>query len=158
MTLAIVGAVFLVGSTLSSMRRDILRSLASVASELRDVEDKLETIKVGAKHGVQEFVSIDFVAEHKGYKIFYENRHYYIRGVNARFFTKAGAENWIDRTEVRRKNLMVCNFWVLADFPNQYMALPCRRAERLNGKKDTDTLRFGGCVTPKLWAPKGRLH
>lgn len=104
MTLAIVGAVFLVGSTLSSTRQDILCSLRSVTSEIRQIEDKLETVRIGAKHSVQEFISKDFVAERRGYEIYYKNRHYYIRGVNARFFTKTGAENWIDRTEVRREN------------------------------------------------------
>lgn len=107
MTLAIVGVVFLVGSTLSSIRQDMLSSLSRVESELRDIEDKLDAIKVRAKDSVQEFASKDLVAEHKGYKIYYKNRHYYIRGVNARFFTKAGAESWIDRTEVRRENLTI---------------------------------------------------
>lgn len=104
MTLALVGAVFLVGSSLSSMRKDMLRSMSSVASELRDIEDKIDTIRVGAKHSVQEFASKDFVAERRGYEIYYKNSHYYIRGVNARFFTKSSAESWIDRTEVRREN------------------------------------------------------
>lgn len=104
MTLTIVGAVLLVGSTLSSMREDILRSISIVVSELNGIEDKLDNIRVGARHSVQEFTSRDFVSERKGYEIYYKNRHYYIRGVNARFFTKSGAESWIDKTELMRKN------------------------------------------------------
>jgi hypothetical protein len=104
MTLAIVGAVFLVGSTLSSMREDILRSIGSVVSNLNGIEDKLDIIRVGAMHSIQEFTSKDFTSEHKGYEIYYENRHFYIRGVNAHFFTRIGAESWIDETELMRKN------------------------------------------------------
>lgn len=104
MTLAIVGAVLLIGSTLSSIALDILRSLSRVASALRDIEDKLNTIKVRAKHSVRERAAKDFIAEYKGYEIYYKNNYYYIRGVNARFFTKSGAESWIDRTKVRCEN------------------------------------------------------
>ena len=104
MTLAIIGAIFLVVSTLSSTRADILRSVSSVVSELHGIEDKLHTIRIGVRHSVQEFTSKDFVSEHKGYEIYYKNRHYYIRGVNAHFFTVAGAESWIDQTELMRKN------------------------------------------------------
>lgn len=75
-----------------------------MTSEIRQIEDKLDAIKIDAKHSVQEFASKDFVAEHRDYEIYYKNRHYYVRGVNARFFTKAGAENWIDRAEARREN------------------------------------------------------
>jgi hypothetical protein len=85
----------------------MLRSISSVVSELNGIEDKLDTIRVGARHSVQEFTSKDFVSERKGYEIYYKNRHYYIRGVNAHFFTVAGAESWIDKTELMRKNHIV---------------------------------------------------
>lgn len=61
MTLAIIGI------TLSSIPEDIILSLSSVVSELRDIEDKLDAIKDCAKHNLQDFVSKDFVAEHRGY-------------------------------------------------------------------------------------------
>ena len=33
------------------------------------------------------------------YEIYYKNRLYYIRDVNAKFFSKEGAESWIDRMQ-----------------------------------------------------------
>ena len=99
MTLAIVGAILLVGGSLYGSQNESLRAINSLTAELRNIEEKLEHIRVVAKHSVQDFSPKDYVAQYNGYDIYFKNRHYYIRDVNAKFFTQKGAESWIDKTE-----------------------------------------------------------
>lgn len=98
MAFAIVGAIFLVGSSISAAQTSILQSLSDLISELRRLERKLDNIRIAAKHSVQEFLPRDQISKYKGYEIYYRDRYYYIRDVNAKFFTQIGAESWIDKT------------------------------------------------------------
>lgn len=150
MTLALIGAGFLVGGNLSSMLEDTLRSIISIVSELRGIENRLDPIRGGARRSVQEFTSKDF-SEHKCYELYYINGRYYIRGVNANFFTKTTSERRIDKTDLMRKNLPVFNFWTLENLPNNFLGLLRLTIVRLNDKKDTYALRSSRGVTPRLW-------
>lgn len=97
--LAIVGAVFVVGGVLQSGQHQILSAIHNLSSGLPHIETKLDTIKVAAKHSVQDFLPDDKIGEYNGYEIYYKNRMYYIRDVNAKFFSREGAESWIDRLQ-----------------------------------------------------------
>lgn len=103
MTLSVVGAVLLIGGSLSGGQAENLRAINSLVVELRNIEGKLEHIRIVAKHSVQEFSPKDYVTQYNGYDIYYKNRYYYIRDVNAKFFTQKGAESWIDTTEKERR-------------------------------------------------------
>lgn len=97
---AIIGAVSIVQSSLSSMRQDIVRSLSRVSSDLKDIKNTLGTITASAKYNMQEVISKSFVSEHKCFDIHYKTS-IFIRGIDAHFFSKAGAMRWIDRNDIR---------------------------------------------------------
>lgn len=94
----------LVGRAILATQSSLQEGLNSIPAELRNLEEKVDALQISAKHSIQEFAPEDKVEEYNGYEIYYKNRFFYIRDVNAKFFTLEGAESWIDRTEKLRPN------------------------------------------------------
>lgn len=84
----------------STLNANILHALR----ELHELDRKIDALQISAKHSVQDFSTDQKVAEYNGYEIFFKNGFFYIRDVNAKFFTREGAESWIDKTEWKRRN------------------------------------------------------
>lgn len=104
LTLIVMGVILLVGRAILTTQSSLQEGLNSIPAELRNLEEKVDALQISAKHSIQEFAPEDKVEEYNGYEIYYKNRFFYIRDVNAKFFTLEGAESWIDRTEKLRPN------------------------------------------------------
>lgn len=107
MALAIVGSLFFVGGMVTAEQSHIIHMLQQLPENLNKIENHLSGIKISAKHSVQEFLPKEKVEDYNGYEIFYKNRFFYILGVNAKFFTREGAENWIDKTQERVRKMQL---------------------------------------------------
>lgn len=99
LTLVVMGVILLIGRAILAAQSSLQQGLNSIPAELRNLEEKVDALQISAKHSIQEFTPEDKFEEYNGYEIYYKNRFFYIRDVNAKFFTWEGAESWIDRTE-----------------------------------------------------------
>lgn len=95
--LIIMGSIFIVGGALLKAQTELLHKMTLPYKNLENIEQKLATLAIEAKHSVQEFQPNDKIRNYRGYEIFQKHRYFYIRDVNAQFFTLRGAEHWVDK-------------------------------------------------------------
>lgn len=101
--LIIMGSVFIVGGSLLKAQRELLHHINTPHKDLESINQKLSSLTIEAKHSVQDFMPQDKIRNYRGHEIFQKNQYFYIRDVNAKFFTLRGAETWVDKTHSRRK-------------------------------------------------------
>ena len=104
LTFVVIGVILIVGGSILAAQANLQHGLHGIPAELRNLEEKVDALQISAKHSIQDFSPDDKIEEYNGYEIYYKNRFFYIRDVNAKFFTRQGAESWIDRTEKLRTN------------------------------------------------------